>query len=334
MPWSDPALLLPTAMAAALVSALGTAWALGHARRHGLIDLPGERRGHQLETPRGGGIGIVLACLGWLAVMALGDGGNPRWWLVATGLMLVAGIGWLDDHRPLPAWPRLGVHVLAALLLATALKLGGAGVTACVAAFVLALGLVNAWNFMDGINGLAASQAMLCGVAFAALPAFPAPALGIVLACACLGFMPFNFPRARLFLGDVGSTSLGYMVAALVAIGFASTPAEDWPLLLLAPLAMLVDSGLTLLWRMRRGDRWWHAHAEHAFQRWSRSKGQTTVTLAYGLWTTIVIAVMLSAWGAPERTGFMAFLACLTATMLGWRWLHRRHASQTEGFGT
>jgi len=334
MPWSDPALLLATGISAAVVSALGTAWALRHARRHGLIDLPGERRSHRLETPRGGGIGIVFASIGCLLMMGMTDVGNPRWWLVATGLMLVAGIGWLDDHRPLSAWPRLGVHVLAGLLLAMALHLGGAAITACVVAFVLALGLVNAWNFMDGINGLAASQAILCGLAFAALPAFPAPVLGITLAGACLGFLPFNFPRARVFLGDVGSTSLGYLVAALVAIGFATTPADGWPLLLLAPLAMLTDSGLTLLWRMRRGDRWWHAHAEHVFQRWSRSKGQSTVTLAYGLWTIIVIGVMLWLRGSSGATGLVAFLACVTATAIGWWWLHRQYASQTEGFGS
>lgn len=334
MPWSDPALLVGIGLAAVVVSALGTAWALRHAHRHGLFDVPGERRSHRLETPRGGGIGIVLACQGCLVVMALNEGGNARWWLVAAGLTLVAGIGWLDDHRPLPAWPRLGVHALGALLLAVALQLGGAGAPACVAGFVLTLGLVNAWNFMDGINGLAASQALLCGIAFALLPGFPTPALAIALVGACLGFLPFNFPRARLFLGDVGSTSLGYMVAALVAIGFTSTPVSEWPSLLLAPMVIVADSSLTLLWRMRRGDRWWHAHAEHAFQRWSRNKGQTIVTLAYGLWTTIVIGVMLSVRASPGTTGFVAFLACMTATMLGWWWLHRRYASQTEGFGS
>ena len=334
MPWSDPALLLATGVGAAAASVIGTAWALGHARRHGLIDAPGERRSHRLDTPRGGGIGIVLACLACLILMAMNDAGNPRWWLVATGLMLVAGVGWLDDHRALPAWPRLGVHALGAFLLALALQLGGAGTLVCVAGFVLALGLVNAWNFMDGINGLAASQAMLCGMAFALLPGFPAPLLGIALAGACLGFLPFNFPRARLFLGDVGSTSLGYMVAALVVLGMTSTPASDWPLLLLAPLAMLTDTGLTLLWRMHRGDRWWHAHAEHAFQRWSRCKGQTSVTLAYGLWTMIVIGVMLWLRGSSGTTGFVAFLCCATASASGWWWLHRQYASQTEGFGS
>lgn len=333
MPWSDPIALLVIGSMAAVVSAIGAAWALGHARRHGLIDAPGERRSHAVETPRGGGVGIVLACLGGLLAMALDDAGNAGWLLIAAGLALVAGIGWLDDHRPLPAWPRLGVHALAALLLAVALHLGGAGLPACVAGFLLALGLVNAWNFMDGINGLATSQALLCGLAFALLPGLETPVLGIAVAGACLGFLPFNFPRARLFLGDVGSGALGYLVATLVASGFVSSPIHAWPLLLLPPLAMLVDSGLTLLWRVRRGDPWWQAHVEHAFQRWSRRAGHARVTLAFGLWTTIVIGVMLSAWGRSGNTGLVAFLACAATSTLGWWWLHRQYARQTEGFG-
>lgn len=334
MPWSDPVLLSAVGFAAAAVSASGAAWALGHARRHGLIDLPGERRSHHVETPRGGGIGIVIASLGCLVAIALRETGNYGWWLVATGLALVAGIGWLDDHRPLPAWPRLGVHAISAVLLAAALYLAGAGVGICLASFVLALGLVNAWNFMDGINGLAASQALLCGVALTLLPGVAAPILGIAVAGACLGFLPFNLPRARLFLGDVGSSALGYMVAVLIATGLDASPGYDWLLLLLAPLAMLVDSGLTLLWRMHRGDRWWQPHTEHAYQRWSRNRGHSHVTLAYGLWTTLMIGVMLSAWGRLGNIGLVVFLACVTAAMLVWYWLHRQYARHTEGFGS
>ncbi len=334
MPWSDPAHLLAIGLAAAAVSALGAAWALGHARRHGLIDAPGERRSHQVETPRGGGIGIAIACLACLVAMALQDTGHSAWWPIAIGFLLVSGIGWLDDHRPLPVWPRLGVHAVGAILLAFALHLGGAGVLVCIAGAVLALGLVNAWNFIDGINGLATSQALLCGVAFALVPGSAAPILGIAVAGACLGFLPFNFPRARMFLGDIGSGALGYLIAVLLATGLSTNPGYDWPLLLLAPMAMLVDSSLTLFWRMHRGHRWWQPHTEHAYQRWSRDKGHVRVTLAYGLWTTTVIGVMLSVWGRQGNTGLVAFLACVTATALVWWWLHRHYARQTEGFGS
>ncbi len=334
MPWSDPAFLLGTGLVAAVVSASGAAWALGHARRHGLIDVPGERRSHQVDTPRGGGIGIVIACLVCLLAMGWQGTDDIGWWLIAAGLALVAGIGWLDDHRPLSAWPRLGVHAVAAILLAVSMHLDGADPAICVVGLVLAMGLVNAWNFMDGINGLATSQALLCGLAFALVPGFASPVLGVTVAGACLGFLPFNFPRARMFLGDVGSGALGYLIAVMIAIGVTSSPVRNWPLLLLAPLLMLVDSSLTLLWRIQRRERWWQPHTQHAFQRWSRSKGHTTVTLSYGLWTMLLIGVMLSVWGGPGNAGLVAFLTCITVAALGWRWLHGRYARQTEGFGS
>lgn len=334
MPWSDLAFLFGAGLVAAVVSALGTTWAVGHARRHGLVDVPGERRSHQVTTPRGGGIGIVIACLICLIAMVWQGIDHSGWLLIAAGFVSVSGIGWFDDHRSLPALPRLGVHVLAASLLAAFLHLGGAGSVICMMGFALAMVLINVWNFMDGINGLATSQALLCGMTLALLPGFTAPVLGVVLAGACLGFLPFNFPHARIFMGDVGSGALGYLLAVLIAIAFTSSSAQDWPLLLLAPLAMLMDSGLTLLWRLYRGDRWWQPHTEHAYQRWSRHRGHVRVTLAYGLWTTTVIAVMLSVWARPGNTGLTAFLTCVTVAVLGWWWLHRRYAGKTEGFGT
>ena len=332
MPWSDLPVLAGIGLVAALVSASGSAWAIRYAHDKGLLDVPGQRRSHHVATPRGGGIGIVFASL--LAIVAISmhaDVPEP-WWLIAAGLLLVAGTGWLDDHRPLPVWPRLCMHALAALLLAIALRLDGADFAICAIAFVLVLGLVNAWNFMDGINGLATSQAMLCGLAMAMVPGFDSPPLGvgIALAGACLGFLPLNFPRARIFLGDVGSGALGYLVAVLVALGFRSTQANDWPLLLLPPLAILTDSGLTLLARVRRGERWWQAHVEHAYQCWSRRVGHVRVTLAYALWTIMVIGVMLSLQGKPAWMGLMAFLSCAFAATLAWRWL-RRYAGDTKG---
>lgn len=326
MRWSDPAFLLAVGLGGAAVSALGTAWALGHARRHGLIDIPDDRRSHHVETPRGGGIGVVIACLACLIAMAVADSANSFWLFMAAGLVLVAGIGWLDDHSDLAAWPRLVVHALAAGLLAIALYWQGASVLICALSFLLAMGLTNAWNFMDGINGLAAGQTVLCGLGFALLPGFMAPVLGIVLAGSCLGFLPFNFPHARIFLGDVGSGALGYLVAALIAIGFTTSTSANWPLLLLAPLAMLADSSLTLALRMRRGERWWQAHAQHAYQRWSRSVGHAKVTLVYALWTMTMIAVMLSVWGREDNMGLVVFLACVATATLGWWWLQRQYA--------
>ena len=316
------------------VSAVGTQLGLAYARRSGMLDVPGERRSHAQATPRGGGIGIVVVCLVFLLLVAATTTQPLPWMLIAAGLFLVAGAGWWDDHRPLPAWPRLLAHTLAAGLLACAMWLQGASPLAALGAFALGLGLVNAWNFMDGIDGLAASQAMLCGLGLACVLAGPWAALGIAMAGACVGFLPSNFPRARVFLGDVGSGALGFLVAVLLAAGFAERPMTGWPVLLLAPMAMLVDAGLTLLWRTRRGDRWWQAHAQHLFQRSSRRHGHAKVCLAYALWTLSAIGLMLVLQGQADRRALVISIATFAASGLLWRQLHGIGESETEGFGS
>lgn len=331
MPWSDTGLLAALAFAALAVSMAGTAWAIAYARRRGMLDQPGERRSHAVATPRGGGIGIVLALL--LAMVWLGWRGDAGWWPIAAGLLLVAAAGWGDDHRPLPIALRLGAHVAAGLALAWGLHLQGAGLPAVLAALVLVPVLVNAWNFMDGIDGLAVSQALLCAAGLACLLGGNWQAVGVVLAAACLGFLPFNLPPARIFLGDVGSGALGYAMAAILAGAVASEPAAAWPLLLLPPMAMLGDSGLTLGWRVATGQRWWTPHVEHLFQRSSRRWGHGRVTTAYAVWTCVAIGIMLRAHGMRMPGTLLVVAAMATAWLAVWAWMHRRSATTTEGFG-
>lgn len=334
MPWSDPASLAAIGIGAAAVSAVGTQLGLAYARRNGMLDLPGERRSHAQPTPRGGGLGIVVACLVLLLLVAATTPQPLPWVLIAAGLLLVAGIGWWDDHRPIPAWPRLLAHAVAAGLLAWAMWMQGASPLAALGAFVLGLGLVNAWNFMDGIDGLAASQALLCGLGLACVLADPWTALAIAIGGASLGFLPSNLPRARVFLGDVGSGALGFLMAVLLAVGFAERPVAGWPVLLLAPMAMLVDAGLTLFWRMRRGDIWWQAHAQHLFQRSGRRHGHAKVCLAYALWTLGAIGLMLVLQGQSDMLALVISIAAFAASCLFWRQLHGTGESATEGFGS
>ena len=340
MPWSEAALVGPSGLliatlVATKVSALGSGWAIAHAHRNGLLDQPGERRSHDVPTPRGGGIGIAVAGLLALLAVAASAAAPVAWLLVAAGLSLVSLVGWWDDHRPLSPWPRLAVHALAAACLASAIHLQGAGPATVAATFVFAVVLVNAWNFMDGIDGLATSQALLCALGFAFVLGDGWRLLALVLAGACVGFLPFNAPRAKVFLGDVGSGALGYLVAALIVAGFASHPMASWPLLLLPPLAMLADTGLTLAWRMQRRERWWQAHVQHAFQRWSRHRGHARVCLAYAVWTFAAVAIMLVALHWPARVALASASAVLLASAWAWRWLHRRYEkNNSEGFGT
>lgn len=333
MPWSEPGLLAACAVAALGISSGGTAWAIAYARRRGMFDQPGPRRSHAIATPRGGGIGIlaalvlVIGLLGWRHDAA-------GWWPIGGGLLLVAGAGWWDDHRSLPIAVRLVAHAAAGLALAWGLHLQGAGLPAVVAALLLVPVLVNAWNFMDGIDGLASSQAMLCAAGLACLLASPWQLACIALAAACLGFLPFNLPPARIFLGDVGSGALGYAIAAVLAGGIATLPPADWPLLVLPPMAMLGDSGLTLGWRIATGQRWWQAHVEHVYQRCSRRWGHQRVTTAYAVWTSAAIAIMLCAQGSAMPVTLLAAAVMAGFWSLAWTRIHRRAATTTEGFGT
>ena len=217
-----------------VLAATGTWLARRYALKKQLLDQPGERRSHVVATPRGGGIAIVVTVLLGIVWLALKDPSDALLLgCFATGLILVAGIGWVDDHRPIPAWPRLLVHAVAAFLLAWGVHRSSPGLLAPVVAFVLALVLVNIWNFMDGIDGLAASQAAIVALAMVLLldGVWAWIAAGLVAALA--GFLPFNFPKARIFLGDVGSGALGFLLAGLLVAAFRSDRVS-WPLLLLS----------------------------------------------------------------------------------------------------
>lgn len=282
-----------------LVAFAGTWLARRYAIWRQLLDQPGDRRSHSTPTPRGGGISIVVAMLLAIGYLASRE---PSIALalhaIAGGLGLVAGIGWVDDHRPLPPLLRLVVQAVAALLLGWAvLAMGGDWAAASLSA-AMALILVNVWNFMDGIDGLAASQAMLVALAYGFLANSGSPTwLAMAFAGACLGFLPFNVPRARIFLGDVGSGALGYVVATLVA-WTVFLPHAGWrAAAMLLPLsAFLIDASLTLLMRIFGRQRWWLPHTEHAYQHWARRRqGHGVVTLAYAGWTVAMILFMLAA---------------------------------------
>ena len=210
-----------------------------------------------------------------------------RCWLAfGVGLVLVAGIGWIDDHRPLSPWLRLGVHALAAAVLAAGDR-GTPTATPWLAA-VPRSSLAHGADQRLELHGRHQRPgrdarrrwwrlALACGGRWQ-----PGRWLALALAAACLGFLPFNFPRARIFLGDVGSGALGFALAALLSWRAARPAADRWPLLLLPLSAFLVDAGLTLLTRMLRGERWWTAARPARLPGWARRSGaHAGVTLAY-----------------------------------------------------
>lgn len=263
-------------MASVALAALARRYALARS----LLDVPNERSSHSVPTPRGGGLAIATVVLIGLLILAIAGEVGPR--LAAAlggGGALVSFVGWLDDRRGLPASVRLIVHVAAAAWTVAWLR-GMPDLTVGAGAAHLGLGgallamlgivwLTNLYNFMDGIDGIAAAEAVTVGLAGALLLDGREPSLALVavlVAAAAAGFLVWNWPPAQLFMGDVGSGFLGFLFAglALASENAGALPALLW-LVLLGPF--FIDATVTLLRRMARGERWQAAHRSHAYQR-------------------------------------------------------------------
>ena len=242
------------------------------AHRLQLLDRPNERSAHHLPTPHGGGLAILLA----LGVGVFLSGPWDNAYLGMTVLaMILAVVGVLDDLWNISIRIRMGVYALCSLLLAW-LLLPSVPLPALLVAALAVLWMVNLYNFMDGIDGIAATQCILacCG---AALLAWAGSAPGredyiifcLLLAVAELGFLFWNWPPARLFMGDAGSVPTGLLLSGLALLGWAQGIIElaCW-LILLA--VFLTDSTWTLLWRLFNGQPVTQAHSLHAYQRISR----------------------------------------------------------------
>lgn len=292
-----------------------------------LLDQPDERRNHVVPTPRGGGLSIAIvlvlgyAVLGWLEP-ALAS----RWSGFVLGLGLVAGIGWLDDHRPLSAWLRLGVHALAAGLMAVTARNIGGGLPEMAAAFCAAIILINVWNFMDGIDGLATTQAMIVSASglWLARGQGAAGLLSLLVLTGCAGFLPWNFPKARIFLGDAGSGALGYSIAGILVASMAQS--RQSAILLLLPLAaFLVDAGCTLLSRMFRREKWWTAHSQHLYQMLVRRWGShVRVSLAYAVCSASCMVFTWSLSSSGPSTVAAGVMAVYSSAAVSWWWIRSR----------
>lgn len=270
--------------AAIIVALLGTAALRRYALARQVIDIPNARSSHTTPTPRGGGVAIVLVFL--LALPLLAKQG-----LISTDELigflgsgfLVALLGFIDDHRHIPARWRLLGHFAAGCWGAfwlnglSSLELGSlylaAGImTQAVAVFYL-VWLLNLYNFMDGIDGIAGAEAIcvtLGGVLLYILTGhMDAAWLPGLLCCAVLGFLFWNMPPARIFMGDAGSGFLGITLGlmSIQAGWFKSELLWAWLILL---GVFIVDATWTLLRRLFRGDKVYEAHRSHAYQWASR----------------------------------------------------------------
>jgi len=303
-----PAAAVAGASVAAVAAAVATLAWMGLARRWQLHDEPGRRRLHAQPTPRGGGVGIAFGW--WLATLLACAWAVPApvsplpWLLLVGGAFLACGL--LDDFSTLPALAKLAVQAFVALAVFTPFlpaELRGNWM----ALGVVWLGLlyfVNAWNFMDGSNGMIAIQSLLIALALGTWPGQePGLALAsLALAGACAGFLPLNFPRARVFLGDAGSLLLGSALFLLLLASCGEGVLSPVQALLLSSVVLL-DTGLTLARRILRGRPFWRAHREHLYQyAVRRGHGHASVALAYGAATGVAWLLALSLQGGRSTT--------------------------------
>jgi len=303
---SPGGLLAGCALLAFVVSFACVRAAIAYAHRRGMLDAPGRRRSHTMPTPRGGGIGIVLGALTGMPAALLLLPVSPGAATVAAftvAIVAVAAIGWLDDHGSLPIRPRLLIQLAATLLLCVAIASLTRSLWWAVPLLLAGVWCINLHNFMDGIDGLAAQQAMFFGAACAALAwTAGSPALagaGLAMAAAALGFWWFNRSPARIFMGDVGSGTLGLMVFGLSAMFWAFRTNLLWPSLIFSS-AFVIDATLTLLVRMLRGARWYTPHREHLYQ-WLVRRGAAHRKVAAGYFAWNILVCVPVAWIAYRQ---------------------------------
>lgn len=315
--------MIPAMLVAPLASALLCGVWLRWAYRHNWLDHPGHRSSHTRATPSGGGAGIILALLLSVAVAAAGGvvWPVPYWLLLGLALVLML-VGMVDDRCSLPAPLRLGVYGLCCGALVWGLEPGlilRHAIPGWIVWPLSVLGLLwllNLYNFMDGIDGIAALQCFLAAGSAALLSLLagaPEYALFCALLALCqLGFLYWNWPPARLFMGDAGSVPLGFLLGALALHGASSgaLPLGCW-LVLLA--GFIIDASWTLMARWLRGAPLMEAHREHAYQRLSRHwRSHAAVDfLLLALNALWLFPIAWTIWRWPEFQLFLVILAYL-----------------------
>lgn len=308
-------------LAALLVSTLGTGLVRRFALRSGMLDVPNQRSMHVTSTPRGGGIAIIAAVV--VGTILLGSGGVEKWppaWLV--GALAIGIVGYIDDRRGLSVRSRLIVQCFAAAVLVASAPpllmpmLGGPvvlGPAGMLIAWLATVWSVNLFNFMDGIDGIASMQAVFVFAAAALLAVGAGQSLDSiawlgVLAAGALGFLPWNWAPARIFMGDVGSGFLGYLIVVGALRTSDSGYINVWTWIILYG-TFIADSTVTLAVRFARGQHVFQPHRSHVYQRLARrfdSHGATVVLFAaVDIFWLLPCAAATIAWPnqAPVITG-------------------------------
>ena len=328
MAWS---VLVGLFVAVHVVAAALTGLVVRLLRRRAILDHPNDRSSHAIPTPRGGGIAAVavIAC-GCLAMgLFLVDGAlGTEMIALAGGLAVLAIVSGWDDVRGLPVAIRLAAQ--AAVVFSVSLfawPFGGPfaeilpPTIGIALTALLWLWFVNLFNFMDGIDGLASAEAACIGLGVAVCAVLAGadnrlPIVGVVAAGAALGFLWWNWRPARVFLGDVGSIPLGFVLGWLL-LRLAADGA--WVAALLLPLYFLIDATLTLGLRAVRGEKVWRAHRSHFYQRATAAgRRHDSVVIAVVLVNATLIGLAALSVDTATRFALPAGIAVVAVLLVYW----------------
>lgn len=300
-------LLLP--FLALVLTGLGTWGLIGILTRRAMLDHPNERSSHTLPTPRGGGLAVIPSiAVVWGILFLQWPDGNPPFFLLALlvttlGLMLV---GWLDDRHNLPAAPRflsygLAVGIGLAFLPSDLFVFGGLlpwWADRLLTALAW-LWFLNLYNFMDGIDGISGVETAALGLGIALIVLVSGgsdllASLSLTIAAAALGFLLWNWSPARIFLGDVGSIPLGFLLGGLLILLACSGQVLAAFIL---PAYYVTDASVTLIGRALRRETLWQAHRCHFYQQAASVQGHAKVSLLIAIGNGgLVIAAVLNGW--------------------------------------
>jgi len=322
-----------------VLSFLLTAFFKRYSVKHNLIDIPNNRSSHTIPTPRGGGLSIVIIFqLSLLIVLYQFGDNNEVMYSILTGGTLVSIIGFLDDHHHVPAKWRFSIHLVASVLALSLLSnipsipIFGFNIELSLFGIVfysfVLVWLLNLYNFMDGIDGIAGIEAITVLIGAAIILASQGGSSDIVLLLilsACVaGFLIWNWPPAKIFMGDSCSGFLGFTIG-LMAISTSSNELLNinlWSWLILLSV-FVVDSTYTLIRRITKGDKWYEAHRSHAYQIFARKyNSHKNVTIAVFIINTIwlfpiaLLASKFEFW-APLMTVIALFPLVYMAHIVG-----------------
>jgi len=308
-----------------LATIVATGLVLKLLRRHAIFDHPNERSSHTKLTPRGGGIAVITILIlawGYLSPSAL----RLEIFTIIAAVTLLAGVSWIDDLRTLSPSIRLVAQLIAILpalfwmnLEVTIFQSFIPEPIVLVLAGFIWVWFINLFNFMDGIDGISGVQSAAIGVGITIVMMRTEeggidPRLAATVAAGAIGFLCWNWHPAKVFLGDVGSVPLGFLLGWLL-LNLANS--GTWAAAAILPLYYFADATITILRRALRGEKVWRAHREHFYQR-AVQNGRSHAVVSSGVAACNLVLICLAIYSITEPWVALAVATAAVLVFLAW----------------